>query len=202
MLQNLKMTIYFLYKISFKTLNESPEGEDVYPDITFCFTEYRSGDHIYNCSYLQEHHSLSACQYQNLLLGESTAWSTIPNPGRVADVNFEEASMDLKELIPQHKVVTHFGRTDSLNSQMELIDKQFQLPGMICFTRTFGTYLKKGDVLVSESFLVILPVYIKSKLQIFIHIKIYFCNSFLIYYQFLSIFFKNLKLKLDLELNI
>ena len=91
-------------KISFKTLNESPEGKDVYPDITFCFTEYRSGDHIYNCSYLQEHHSLSACQYQNLLLGESTAWSTIPNPGRVADVNFEEASMDLKELIPQHKV--------------------------------------------------------------------------------------------------
>jgi len=156
-------------KISFKTLNESPEGEDVYPDITFCFTEYKSGDHIYNCTYLQEHHSLSACQYQNLLLGESRAWSRIPNPGRVADVNFEEASMDLKELIPQHKVVTHFGRTDSLNSQMELIDKQFQLPGMICFTRHFGTYLKKGDVLLSETFLFILPAYIKSALQIFIH---------------------------------
>ena len=83
-------------KIKFRTFNESPD--DVYPDITLCF--HGAPKHrIYKGSFLQQQYSLSKSEYNNILLGDSNTWGEVPNASKVANGNFENASLELKDLI-------------------------------------------------------------------------------------------------------
>ena len=87
-------------KISFRTFNKYPDGDDVYPDITFCFIGLP-----YEESYLLEHHSFNKLQYKKLLSGDENAWKNIPNSSSVAKVNFDESSIGLERLVLHYWII-------------------------------------------------------------------------------------------------
>ena len=156
-------------KISYKKLRHSTE-EDVYPDITICFNSpvfdsvRAPRGNVYNPFYLQRYHSLNQYQYNDLLIGDPKAWNEVPNATRVADVDFDGAALyKLDSMF--YQVALPEGLTNI--TRKEVMKKSFQIPGMICFTRTFGSYLK-GDFVVSEVFVMKLnprPIFAK----IFVH---------------------------------
>ena len=56
--------------ISFIPFNKSPTGDDIYPDLTFCFSEIPKGSgSLYDNAYLMQQHSLQKKEYQSLLIG-------------------------------------------------------------------------------------------------------------------------------------
>ena len=139
-------------KISFKKLHHSME-DDVYPDVTICFYSTVEADKIirgkvYNDLYLQKNHALNKHQYNDLLIGNQKAWNEIPNATRVADVDFDEASL-YKINSMFYRVVLEEGQSNI--TRKEVMKKSFQIPGVICFTRNFGSHLK-GELVVSEYF--------------------------------------------------
>ena len=79
--------------ISFKKLHSTQD--DVYPDITICFQGDPLLKNVYDNFYLQKHHSLNKETYQDLLNGKKKTWKKTPNASRVADVDFDEASLKL-----------------------------------------------------------------------------------------------------------
>ena len=142
-------------KISYKMLHHSTQ-EDVYPDITICIdsphnpkTENRGN--VYDNSYLKRYHSLSKIQYNDLMIGNEKAWNEIPNATRVADVNFDEASLTLDRMFYFVLLPDGGGMSEANITKRHLIKRSFQIPGLICFTRTFGSYFK-GTSIVSERF--------------------------------------------------
>ena len=141
--------------ISFRRLHRSIQ-DDVYPDITICFEGYPLGKNVYDNFYLQKHHSLNKETYQGLLNGTKTFWKQTPNASRVADVDFDEAALKLSFKIKSVKFEL-IGYFVSLPDGMPnikrnlIIRKSFQIPGMTCFTRTFGSYLD-DSLVVSETF--------------------------------------------------
>ena len=133
-------------KISYKNLHHSAR-EDVYPDITICFnspytpSSAKRGT-VHNNFYLQKYHSLSNIQYNDLLIGNEKAWNEVQNATRVADVNFADASLKLSSMF--YRLVLQNGQSNVTKDQ--LIQKSFQIPGTICFTRSFGSYLEGYSV--------------------------------------------------------
>ena len=156
-------------KISYKKLRHSTE-EDVYPDITICFNSPVMNSfkaprgNVYNPIYLQKYHSLNQYQYNDLLIGDPKAWNDVPNATRVADVDFDSAAFYKLDSIFYHVALPE---GPSNITRKEVMKKSFQIPGMICFTRNFGSYLK-GDIVNSEVFVMKLnpkPIFAK----IFVH---------------------------------
>ena len=152
-------------KISFKKLHHSTK-DDVYPDITICLNSPVLNNfkaprgNVYNPIYLQKYHSLNKYQYNDLLIGDQKAWNEIPNATRVADVDFDGAALYKLDSI-FYKVVLPEGQSNI--TRKEMMKKSFQIPGMICFTRTFGSFLK-DDFIVSETFVMKLnpkPIFAK-----------------------------------------
>ena len=138
-------------KISYIELHHSTK-EDVYPDITICFEGLydpwkKKRGNVHNNPYLQKYYSLSKSQYNDLLIGNKKAWNEIPNATRVADINFDEASLTLDST--SYRVCLPNGLSNITKEQ--LIQKSFQIPGLICFTRSFGSYFE-GSSIVREEF--------------------------------------------------
>ena len=138
-------------KISYIELHHSTK-EDVYPDITICFEGLydpwkKKRGNVHNNPYLQKYYSLSKSQYNDLLIGNKKAWNEIPNATRVADINFDEASLTLDST--SYRVCLPDGLSNITKDQ--LIQKSFQIPGLICFTRSFGSYFE-GSSIVREEF--------------------------------------------------
>ena len=144
-------------KISYIKLHHSTQ-EDVYPDITICFeghydpmsghlnTRKRRGN-VHNNDYLQKYHSLSKSQYNDLLIGNEKAWNEVPNATRVADINFDKASLTLDSM--SYKMHLPVGDMHILRPNItkeQLIQKSFQIPGLICFTRSFGSYFEHNSI--------------------------------------------------------
>ena len=157
-------------KISFRPFNKSPKGTDVYPDLTFCWVGVSEGQEaelhkIYKKNYLMEKHNFNDTKYQSLLMGESKAWGAT-NSQQVADVDFNKASMGLISLLRQHTVVSERNISIQYGRQLKMMHRTFQIPGMICFTRTLETYLKEGDLLMMEHFRINLAEF---RLYVFVH---------------------------------
>lgn len=140
-------------KIKFKRFNESPEGTDVYPDLSFCFlgaTEIPNGTaadlkQIYKIGYLKKH-NLGLKEYHKSLQGK------VSNISRVLEVDFNKASMGLKDVILNHEVVSNEQHGGDSMGATKYIQKTFQIPGMVCFTRQFGKHLKNNELLLRERF--------------------------------------------------
>lgn len=140
-------------KISYIDLHHSTQ-EDVYPDITICFGgKYdpmnKNRGNVHNHLYLRKYHSLKVTQYNDLLIGNEKAWNEIPNATRVADINFGEASLTLDSM--SYQVLLPNGGGLSNITKEQLIQKSFQIPGLICFTRSLGSYFG-GHSIVWEKF--------------------------------------------------
>ena len=148
-------------KITFRTFNESPD--DVYPDITLCFIG-APNHRIYKGSYVQQQYSLNKSDYNKLLLGDSKTWEHVPNASSVANGNFENALIELKDLI----IYYYAGLHDVISplTRDQLMSRTYQIPGRVCFTRNLKTHLKKGDLITMESFRIRLT---HVAVQIFIH---------------------------------
>ena len=138
-------------KISFKQLHDTAQ-DDVYPDITICFTGPVNTNNplrgnIYNGTYLQKYHSLNKSQYNDLLIGSEMVWNEMKTPTGMAYVDFDEALLNME--LSSYVLMLPSGMSNITKKQ--LIRKSFQIPGMVCFTRTFGAYLT-GILVVTEKF--------------------------------------------------
>ena len=138
-------------KISFKQLHDSAQ-DDVYPDITICFTgpvnlNNPLRGNIYNSTYLRKYHSMNKIQYNDLLIGSEMAWNEMKNPTGIAYVDFDQALLNMDFI--SYALVLPSGISNITKKQ--IIRKSFQIPGMVCFTRTFGPYLN-GTIVVTEKF--------------------------------------------------
>ena len=134
--------------ISYVSFNQSPK-EDVYPDITICFQENAQGSQ-FNDSYLKKYHSLNKRQYRLLLSGDPATWNDLPNETKLENVSFESASYDLKNYVAFHGAFLVNGPAKNITLE-QTIRKTFEVPGLICFTRSFGQLLKH-DLLARERF--------------------------------------------------
>ena len=149
--------------ISFNPFNQFPE-DDVYPDVTFCFSEIpkRSGS-IYNNEYLMEQNNLNKKDYQNLLLGNEKTWNAKSNGTIVSNINFDNVTIQLEDLVIYYYVTLLEGASPITGDQV--MEKTFQIPGKVCFTRSFGKLLGHSLITV-ESFKMRLS---NSYVTVFVH---------------------------------
>lgn len=150
--------------ISFIPFNKSPTGDDVYPDVTFCFSEIPKGSgSLYDNAYLMQQHSLQKKEYQSLLIGDEGTWKTKSNESGVANINFENVTTKLEDVIIYYYVTLVEGASPLTRDQV--MARTFQIPGKVCFTRSFGKLLGHSLVTV-ESFKMRLS---SSYVTVFVH---------------------------------
>ena len=147
--------------ISFKEFNQSPD--DVYPDVTLCFDGSPLFKQLYDNFYLKKHHSISKSEYQNLLSGDVNAWRDVSNASRVADVDFDKVTPEMKDLIVHYYVGLADGISNLTGKQ--LMHKTYQIPGKVCYTRNFGSHLK-NTLVTLERFRVSLT---NTMVTVFVH---------------------------------
>ena len=99
-----------------------------------------------------------------MLSGDLAAWMQLSNASNVADIDFEMASLELKNLIIFYEMLLH-DRISPLTAD-QLVQKSYQYPGMICATRKFGNYLKQYSLVTAETFKIRLKA---LNMLIFIH---------------------------------
>ena len=149
--------------ISFTPFNESP-GDDVYPDVTFCFSEIPKGSgSLYDNAYLAQQHSLTKKEYQSLLIGDEETWKTKPNESVVSNINFDNVTTTLEDVIVYYYVTLVEGASPLTRGQV--MARTFQIPGKVCFTRSFEKLLGHSLVTV-ESFKMRLS---NSYVTVFVH---------------------------------
>lgn len=148
--------------ISFTPFNEIP-GDDVYPDVTFCFSEIPKGSgSLYDNPDLLKH-NLTKKIYQKLLTGDATTWSEKSNDTNIADINFDNITTQLEDVILYYYVTLLEGPSPLTRDQV--MEKTFQIPGKVCFTRSFEKLLGNSLITV-ESFKMRLS---NSYVTVFIH---------------------------------
>lgn len=133
-------------KITFKELKESPE--DKYPDITFCFAGVPNQKNMYKESWFTKNSQITAQKYHYMLNGESRGWTESLVDFNISGIDYNKATIGAvvkrKHFFPKEYSTTFVNGTQRWYPN--LLQKSYQIPGKVCFTRTF----KKLD---NETFL-------------------------------------------------
>ena len=133
-------------KISFQQFNKKPE--DMYPDFTVCLDGHPRPKDMYRDSWLRknfgEEKPFTAQKYHSMILGHHYVWndtSISPNiKHNIAKIDYEKAT------IGGHKKRAYFFSDPAysitfVNGSQKfnpyLVERSYQIPGKICFTRQF-----------------------------------------------------------------
>ena len=145
-------------KISFKEFMESPEHR--YPDLTFCFSGHPTPYIIYNENRFGKdgvYGPISKGQYHSLILGHSRTWNTYRSLNRSSiSQNISEIDYD-RATAGNHLKVKHFFpiyTTTFINGTQKyfpfFMQTSYQIPGKVCFTRTFKKLQNQSFLLSHE----------------------------------------------------
>ena len=128
-------------KISFKEFNESED--DRYPDITVCFHGYPYPSQMYRVGSLKKMGPLNAKEYQQLLGGNTNVWKENFDTANITEMDFDRAMIGGKDkdkfFIPDYFLAYTNG---SKAWRRDFVEKTYQIPGKICFTRQLKKFHK------------------------------------------------------------
>ena len=145
-------------KISFKEFMESPEHR--YPDLTFCFSGHPTPQRMYKENRFGKdgiYGPIQTREYHSLILGHSKAWNTYKTLNR-SSINENISGIDYdRATAGNNGKVKHYFQdysTTFVNGTQKyypfFMQMSYQIPGKVCFTRTFQKLQNESFLLSHE----------------------------------------------------